>query len=343
MLNIQNYSASPRPGLAAERPQATAASDHVETTAAPPVTEPRGADIISLSQAATKAQQVQQTLRSTLPVSEENNDERTLARQQLTSSLNALAKSGVSLSAEQNESLRSAFSAPALALFSASSMAQPKATISDVKIWEMISDSISAIGDNYLGVYENVVAVYTDFYQAFSDILSKMGGWLLPGKDGNTVKLDVTSLKNDLNSLISKYDQTNKNTILFPTQTGSSVKGATEAEARQWLSDLNLPDSCLKSTSSGYVVIVDLAPLRKMVTDITGLGAAGSDSKLEMDNAKYQAWQSGFKAQEENLKTTLQTLTQKYSNANSLYDNLVKVLSSTISSSLETAKSFLQG
>ncbi|ECC9296215.1 SPI-1 type III secretion system needle tip complex protein SipD [Salmonella enterica] len=343
MLNIQNYSASPRPGLAAERPQATSASDHVETTAAPPVTEPRGADIISLSQAATKAQQVQQTLRSTLPVSEENNDERTLARQQLTSSLNALAKSGVSLSAEQNESLRSAFSAPALALFSASSMAQPKGTISDVKIWEMISDSISAIGDNYLGVYENVVAVYTDFYQAFSDILSKMGGWLLPGKDGNTVKLDVTSLKNDLNSLISKYDQTNKNTILFPTQTGSSVKGATEAEARQWLSDLNLPDSCLKSTSSGYVVIVDLAPLRKMVTDITGLGAAGSDSKLEMDNAKYQAWQSGFKAQEENLKTTLQTLTQKYSNANSLYDNLVKVLSSTISSSLETAKSFLQG
>ncbi|EGK0756809.1 IpaD/SipD/SspD family type III secretion system needle tip protein, partial [Salmonella enterica] len=97
------------------------------------------------------------------------------------------------------------------------------------------------------------------------------------------------------------------------------------------------------STGSGYVVTVDLAPLRKMVQDIGGLGKPGSDSKLEMDNAKYQAWQSGFKAQEENLKTTLQTLTQKYSNANSLYDNLVKVLSSTISSSLETAKSFLQG
>ncbi|VEA75394.1 cell invasion protein SipD [Salmonella enterica subsp. arizonae] len=80
-----------------------------------------------------------------------------------------------------------------------------------------------------------------------------------------------------------------------------------------------------------------------MVQDISGLGKPGDDSKLEMDNAKYQAWQAGFKAQEENLKTTLQTLTQKYSNSNSLYDNLVKVLSSTISSSLETAKSFLQG
>ncbi|EJJ4224319.1 SPI-1 type III secretion system needle tip complex protein SipD [Salmonella enterica] len=343
MLNIQNYSASPRAGVVAERPQTTSASDRIEITATPSTTEHRGADIISLSQAATKAQQAQQTLRSTLPVSEENNDERTLARQQLTSSLNALAKSGVSLSAEQTEGLRSAFSAPALALFSTAPMAQPRATISDAEIWDMVSQNISAIGDNYLGVYENVVAVYTDFYQAFSDILSKMGQWLLPGKDGNTVKLDVTSLKNDLNNLINKYNQTNKNTILFPAQSGSGVKGTTEAEARQWLSELNLPDSCLKSTGSGYVVTVDLAPLRKMVQDIGGLGKPGSDSKLEMDNAKYQAWQSGFNAQEENLKTTLQTLTQKYSNANSLYDNLVKVLSSTISSSLETAKSFLQG
>ncbi|EJV4163378.1 type III secretion system needle tip protein SctA, partial [Salmonella enterica] len=197
MLNIQSYSASPRPGLAAERPQTTAASDHVETTAAPSTTEPRGADIISLSQAAAKAQQAQQTLRSTLPVSEENNDERTLARQQLTSSLNALEKSGVSLSAEQHEGLRNAFSAPALALFSTAPMAQPRATISDAEIWDMVSQNISAIGDNYLGVYENVVAVYTDFYQAFSDILSKMGGWLSPGKDGNTVKLNVNALKSE--------------------------------------------------------------------------------------------------------------------------------------------------
>ncbi|ECJ2541645.1 SPI-1 type III secretion system needle tip complex protein SipD [Salmonella enterica subsp. salamae] len=340
MLNIQNYSASPRPGLAAERPQTTAASDHVETTAAPSTTEPRSADIISLSQAAAKAQQAQQTLRSTLPVSEENNDERTLARQQLTSSLNALAKSDVSLSAEQHEGLRNAFSAPALALFSTAPMAQPRTTISDVDIWNMVSQNISAIGENYLGVYENVVAVYTDFYQAFSNILSKMGGWLSPGKDGNTVKLNVSALENEINDLINTYKQPDKNTILFPSQTGSGVTTATKAEAEQWIKELNLPDSCLKASGSGYVVLVDTGPLEKMVSDLNGIG---SGSALELDNAKYQAWQAGFKAQEENLKTTLQTLTQKYSNANSLYDNLVKVLSSTISSSLETAKSFLQG
>ncbi|EAM3121471.1 SPI-1 type III secretion system needle tip complex protein SipD, partial [Salmonella enterica subsp. enterica serovar Sandiego] len=207
MLNIQNYSASPHPGIVAERPQTPSASEHVETAVVPSTTEHRGTDIISLSQAATKIQQTQQTLQSTPPISEENNDERTLARQQLTSSLNALAKSGVSLSAEQNENLRSAFSAPTSALFSASPMAQPRTTISDAEIWDMVSQNISAIGDSYLGVYENVVAVYTDFYQAFSDILSKMGGWLSPGKDGNTIKLNVDSLKSEISSLINKYTQ----------------------------------------------------------------------------------------------------------------------------------------
>lgn len=340
MLNIQNYSASPRPGLVAERPQAKPTNDNVDIVATPPATEHRGADIISLSQAAAKAQQAQQTLRSTLPVSEENNDERILVRQQFTSSLNALAKSGISLSAEQKQALQDTFSTPSPALFSAAPQANARTTISDAEIWQMVSDNISAIGVSYLGVYENVVAVYTNFYQEFSNILSKMGGWLSPGKDGNTVKLNVNAIKGEISNLVNNYSQTNKDTILYPPQKGSGLTTATRAEAEQWIKELNLPDSCLRASGPGYIVMVDMGPLRKMVDDLNGLG---SGSALEMDNAKYQAWQSGFKAQEENLKTTLQTLTQKYSNANSLYDNLVKVLSSTVSSCLETAKSFLQG
>lgn len=88
--------------------------------------------------------------------------------------------------------------------------------------------------------------------------------------------------KNDLNSLVNKYNQINSNTVLFPAQSGSGVKVATEAEARQWLSELNLPNSCLKSYGSGYVVTVDLTPLQKMVQDIDGLGAPG-----KIQNSKW--------------------------------------------------------
>lgn len=173
MLNIQNYSASPHPGIVAERPQTPR---RASTSRLPWYRLPQNIAVqisFHYRRRLLKSTEAQQTLQSTPPISEENNDERTLARQQLTSSLNALAKSGVSLSAEQNENLRSAFSAPTSALFSASPMAQPRTTISDAEIWDMVSQNISAIGDSYLGVYENVVAVYTDFYQAFSDILPK--------------------------------------------------------------------------------------------------------------------------------------------------------------------------
>ncbi|EFW2538214.1 IpaD/SipD/SspD family type III secretion system needle tip protein, partial [Shigella flexneri] len=44
---------------------------------------------------------------------------------------------------------------------------------------------------------------------------------------------------------------------------------------------------------------------------------------------------------DETMKNNLQTLVQKYSNANSIFDNLVKVLSSTISSCTDTDKLFL--
>ncbi|HFW3352374.1 TPA: type III secretion system needle tip protein SctA [Salmonella enterica subsp. enterica serovar Eastbourne] len=263
-------------------------------------------------------------------------DEKILERHLFMNCLKAVTASELLLSSEQRQTLSE--------FCSTNTFYTPvcRTGMSDAELWEKVTDKIAAISDNYLGVYENVVTVYTGFYQNYSDILSRLGGWLLPGQDGNSIKLDVTSLKRELNQLLSKYEHISQNTVLFPAQSGNTLTGATEAQARQWLEELNLPEGCMKWTNAGYVVLIDLAPVRKMIDDLNELGKPGGDSKLEMDNAKYQAWQSGFKAQEEKMKTTLQTLTQKYSNANSLYDNLVKVLSSTINSCMESAKSFLQ-
>lgn len=272
----------------------------------------------------------------------QDNDERLLERHQYVGRLKALAAVGIPLSAGQKQALSELFSVSGFYMLAHVRQAPSGVDLSDAELWEMVTDKISATGEHYLGVYENVVAVYTRFYQDYSNILSALGGWLLPGKDGNNVKLDVTSLMQALNQLLQEYGIPSEKTVLFPAQSGGTLIGATETEARQWLEELNLPETCLKPVGTGYVVLVDLTPVQKMVDDLNGLGRPGDDSKLEMDNAKYQAWQSGFKAQEENMKTTLQTLTQKYSNANSLYDNLVKVLSSTISNCMEAAKSFLQ-
>lgn len=220
-----------------------------------------------------------------------------------------------------------------------------KKTIEDKVLWEKVASAIGQIGGDYLGVYENVVGQYTDFYKSFSDILSKMGGWISAGADGNKVKLNITELKTALTSLKSNYSLPKKGAVLFPEQNESSgIKGATEKNAKEWAKELGLPDTCVtKLADETYVVVIDLTPIDSMITEVAKQGTADANGNVELDNAKFQAWQSGFNAQEENLKNTLQTFTQKYSNANSLYDNLVKVLSSTISSCVETAKSFLHG
>ncbi|PTU64804.1 IpaD/SipD/SspD family type III secretion system needle tip protein [Chromobacterium sp. Panama] len=282
-------------------------------------------------------------------------DMQTLNTQQLKSGLGALAQSGYVMSAEQQSKLQADIAdvfadAPPMArefaapmLYTAPAPGAAKDMISDRELWDLISESIGNIKDGYLGVYENVVGKYIEFYQEFSDILSQMAGWISSNDKGDKVTLNVGDLYAALKTLKEKYE----NTELFASTADTPEKAKEEAE--KWAAELGLPKECVKEQPKGsgrYVVVIDTGPVDKMMKALEGLAGnkvPSQGQKVEMDNAKFQSWQSGFKAQEENLKNTLQTLTQKYSNANSLFDNLVKVLSSTISSCTETAKSFLQG
>ncbi|MBV8045294.1 type III secretion system needle tip protein SctA [Pluralibacter sp.] len=342
MASIQNSITLPlMPPLSSQTPQEKGSgSVGVEPSIVPKTAAP-GAEVSTLNNALIKADVLAKTLQ-TPTFKGEQKDDRVVAAQQFQNSLNGVANSGVPLTPEQKTALQQTFEqvSPQVRMPAPQLMADQKKTVEDKVLWEKIANAIGQINEEYLGVYENVVSNYTDFYTAYSDILSQMGSWITPGADGNKVKLDVGKLLTALNKLKTDYSLPNKAAVLFPTQSDSGgITGSDIDTAKQWAKELGLPESCVKPFNGNYVVVVDLTPVDTMIRDAGALGSG----IVEMDNAKFQAWQSGFKAQEENLKNTLQTLTQKYSNANSLYDNLVKVLSSTISSCLETAKSFLQG
>lgn len=346
MTSIQNSITVPlTPPLSSQTPQEkSTGSTGVESTIMPKASMP-GADVLTLNNALNKADSLAQTLQ-TPTFRGEQKDDRVLATQQFVNSLNGVANSCTPLTPEQKTTLQETLNkvSPQARMPALQVTADPKKTVEDKVLWEKISKSVGQIGEDYLGIYENVVGNYTDFYTAYSDILSQMGGWISPGEDGNKVKLDIDKLQAALEKLETDYSLPNKGAVLFPTQSDNGgITGMDIDTAKQWAKELGLPDSCVKSSPDGkYVVVIDLIPVVAMIRDVKALRWHDL-LVLELDNAKFQAWQSGFKAQEENLKNTLQTLTQKYSNANSLYDNLVKVLSSTISSCLETAKSFLQG
>ncbi|HEJ7043041.1 TPA: type III secretion system needle tip protein SctA [Serratia liquefaciens] len=350
MSSVQNMANFPFSAVKSPpEPQEKPSSEKVE----PPVSAEKGIsgpEMQGFNNAGAKAEALRQVLQQNgraTPPDEASRDERELASRQFSNSLRALAKHPGMLKAEQKNAVRDEINrASDKPLLKGESkvdkpLLQNKSkVIEDKAIWEQASAAIDQIGNEYLGVYEDAVSKYTDFYKAYSNVNAQMGTWINSSTDGKKIKFDIGKLNDALKKLTSDFSSPNKSAVLFPSQSSNNIKGATQSEAQKWAKEMGLPDSCVEKSGDGsYIVVIDLTPLKNMQRDLGNLGSGN----VELDNAKFQAWQTGFNAQAEGMKNTMQTLTQKYSNANSLYDNLVKVLSSTISSCLETAKTFLRG
>ncbi|HBD9766810.1 TPA: type III secretion system needle tip complex protein IpaD, partial [Shigella sonnei] len=181
--------------------------------------------------------------------------------------------------------------------------------ISHRELWAKIANSINDINEQYLKVYEHAVSSYTQMYQDFSAVLSSLAGWISPGgNDGNSVKLQVNSLKKALEELKKKYEDK----PLYPATNTVSQK-----EADKWLTELGGTIGKVSKKNGGYVVNINMTPIDNMLKSLNNLGGNG---EVVLDNAKYQAWNAGFSAEDETMKNNLQTLVQKYSNANSIFD-----------------------
>lgn len=211
-------------------------------------------------------------------------------------------------------------------------------TVSSWEICDSVADAISAMAKDYLGVFQQAVEKNAAFYRAFSDFMAKLKDFI-SAKDDKTI-LNVENFRKELNDLIEKYPtlESSLATTLYPVQDGEPLKGGNKDECEAWAREMGLdPAKCVKQLDGnrGYIVRIDTSPLDKIKSSLPD-----NDNPMECNSAQWAAWQSGLDIQKDSIQTGMQTLTQKYSNANSTFDNLVKVLSSTIASLLESDKSF---
>ncbi|BCX66972.1 IpaD/SipD/SspD family type III secretion system needle tip protein [Pseudomonas izuensis] len=199
--------------------------------------------------------------------------------------------------------------------------------------FDKLLELIDLIKNGYLAGYEHIIAAYSDFFKDFNaEITAKMKDWIEGANDGKEVKLNAGALKAALESLLQKYSHPNPASVLFPKP---GQGGASREEAEKWREALGLPASCLKQNADGtWCVVIDTGPLLKMKEGLPS-------GTVTWDTAKFQAWQTGFNAQEERMKNTLQSFTQKYSNANSYHDNFNKTLSSHLSQFADMLKAML--
>jgi len=183
--------------------------------------------------------------------------------------------------------------------------------------FDQLIELIDLIGDGYLSVHQNIVRKYSAFFDTFnSKITSKLQQWMTAVNEGKDIELDVAELKKALQELMADLDG-----VLF---------NGSKADAKNWCEALGLPATSLKENADGtWSVMIDLSPLEQMIDDLDKFDL-DDQGKVVLDSASFQAWQSGFNAQTDRLKNKLQEFTQKYSSANSTYDNFIKVLSNHI-------------
>lgn len=201
--------------------------------------------------------------------------------------------------------------------------------------FDKLLELIDLIKNGYLAGYEHLIKAYSEFFADFNAIITaKMKDWIEGANDGKEVRVDAGSIRLVLEAFMAKYTLPESAAVLFPAP---GMDGASREEADNWRKALGLPASCLIDNGDGtFCVVMDLSPLKIMHASLPpGVG------HVYWDTAKFQAWQTGFNAQEERLKNMLQSFTQKYSNANSYHDNFNKTLSSHLNQFADMLKAML--
>jgi hypothetical protein len=163
----------------------------------------------------------------------------------------------------------------------------------------------------------------------------------------------------DASGLLGRLKELLKNYAPFTPvnlDSGVLVFAKDGESARKWAKDMGMPASAVVEDPNvpdgdpkKWAVTLDLAPVKdivKVLEDMISSGKSTTDSAkkvtVTLPTAQFQAWKVGYEAQAQEIKNVATLMAQKMANAQSIYENLIKVLSNTINAIMDTLKGFLQ-
>lgn len=223
-----------------------------------------------------------------------------------------------------------------------------KANQEVISSWDFCSqlrDAINNIDNSYMRSYEFIMGQFSQFYESVANIKTMMAEYIRPGKNGNLI-IEGKRMHALISGFMNKYSSQNgeipPQAILFPSPDYKNPDGSaiTQQQAEKWASEMGLSTYNVKQDKNGnWCCTIDVSPLQEIKRSIELVFGTGADRTV--DPQQYQAWATGYDTQLDKYQNFLQIITQKFTTANAVFDNLVKVLSSTITALAECDKSFL--
>ncbi|MDC5886302.1 IpaD/SipD/SspD family type III secretion system needle tip protein [Proteus mirabilis] len=232
-----------------------------------------------------------------------------------------------------------------------------------------ISYTLTDAKKNYLDFYRESFQKYMEFFREISAYFTRLGEYVEESDDTNKVQLVYKKMVQELEKLHDKYEEEPDN-ILYKqemrfTRDGNKYrlvgdntgKEYSESEALAMMKAFrNKFDNIAVGTTVDISRNIDRDALTlgltiKLKLDITPVFSAlkvvyqlikGFPDTLGISQVRFNTINTAFDSAKKDLQATLDELSQKYSTANSNYDNFVKILSNTMNAMLDTAKGFLR-
>jgi type III secretion system IpaD/SipD/SspD family effector len=226
-----------------------------------------------------------------------------------------------------------------------SPMKDPSSLDTSGLIWDshndfyaQISALLGVLQTEWLSKYQDALGKFLEFYQKFSDIMEMLKPEATGDKGDIVIKFAEVHAK--LKRLEEDYGLDVNALASFPTK----------AAAEAFKASLGLPGLTITGPSSDgqFHVKMDLSAIKDIrrsmwntiPDDSSQEGTPWPDGE-KMDSAKYNAWVSAKDSNMEQIKHVSKVLGEKLSEMTQKFDNIVKILSSTIDKISEADKSFV--
>ncbi len=195
------------------------------------------------------------------------------------------------------------------------------------KLWAVMAEAIKNIRTNYVDFYAGLMQKYTEMYEAYNEYVQKASADAVKaGEDGNNVSFNN-------NTMGQGYDKFNN--AVNGMDLGSVANWDEMSDAQKASMTATLEPAFKVDQSSGKISF--------NLDQYTGRPYFPSDGGGDkVSTSSYQAWLASFNAIGTGLQSNMQSFAQRYTQANSTFDNLNKVLSGAISSMADSAKDVLK-
>ncbi|MCW2478390.1 IpaD/SipD/SspD family type III secretion system needle tip protein [Candidatus Symbiopectobacterium sp. NZEC135] len=205
------------------------------------------------------------------------------------------------------------------------------------ELWAEIAKVIANIKTNYVDFYGNLLQKYTEMYDEYNKNVQKAAADSThSGKEANSVSFDEPHLRDAGYKVFNKWIEDNKLGSVpgWSVVTEDQKEGMTESQKEEIRATLA---PAFKVDNDGKI------SFNKDTYDKVTLAHVTEDgSYTEVSSTRYQAWLASFNSVSSAFQSNMQSFAQRYSQANSTFDNLNKVLSSVISSLGESAREVLK-